>query len=221
MAALPAMHEAHQRVRDSSVAEPHVNKPPGRGSTRTMTITAFEDCPPESAQVTAYDERHFATYLRLLDADEEGADWREAVRIIFGVDPDREPERARIVHDSHLARARWMTQGATAISCVRAHNDAAVLTRKMPERAKLSNRVTTPSRIAHSIPEVYRDHAFARMMPESALQGLGRGKATHAKNGGLALAGCGRCLEGTRSRGARLEILETQSRISRRLSASA
>ena len=38
------------------------------------------------------------------------ADWREAVRIIFGVDPDREPERARMVHDSHLARARWMTQ---------------------------------------------------------------------------------------------------------------
>ncbi len=75
-----------------------------------MTITAFEDRPPESAQLTAYDERHFATYLRLLDADEEGADRREAVRIIFGVDPDREPERARIVHDSHLARARWMTQ---------------------------------------------------------------------------------------------------------------
>jgi len=75
-----------------------------------MTITAFEDRPPESAQLTAYDERHFATYLRLLDADEEGADWQEAVRIIFGLDPDREPERARIVHDSHLERARWMTQ---------------------------------------------------------------------------------------------------------------
>ena len=75
-----------------------------RGSTRTMTITAFEDRPPESAQLTAYDQRHFATYMRLLDADEEGADWQEAVRIIFGVDPDREPERARIVHDSHLAR---------------------------------------------------------------------------------------------------------------------
>jgi hypothetical protein len=75
-----------------------------------MRITAFEDCPPQSAQLTAYDERHFSTYLRLLDADEEGADWEEAVRIIFGLDPDREPERARIVHDSHLARARWMTQ---------------------------------------------------------------------------------------------------------------
>ena len=55
----------------------------GLGSTHTMTITAFEDRPPESAQLTAYDERHFATYLRLLDADEEGADWREAVRIIL------------------------------------------------------------------------------------------------------------------------------------------
>ena len=104
------MHEAHQRLRDSNVAESHVNKSLGPWKHRTMTIIAFEDRPPESAQLTAYDERHFAIYLRLLDADEEGADWREAVRIIFGVDPDREPERARIVHDSHLARARWMTQ---------------------------------------------------------------------------------------------------------------
>ncbi len=71
---------------------------------------AFENKPPESARLTPYDERHFGTYLRLLDANEEGADWREAVRIIFGLDPDREPERARIVHDSHLERARWMTQ---------------------------------------------------------------------------------------------------------------
>jgi hypothetical protein len=49
------------------------------------------------------------TYIRLLDADAEGADWREAVEIIFGLDPARDPERARIVHESHLARARWMT----------------------------------------------------------------------------------------------------------------
>lgn len=75
-----------------------------------MTIPAFEDRPPDSPRLTDYDERHLATYLRLLDADEEGADWREAVRIIFGLDPDREPERARMVHDSHLARARWMTE---------------------------------------------------------------------------------------------------------------
>jgi hypothetical protein len=51
-----------------------------------------------------------ASYIRLLDAAAEGADWREAVAVIFGLDPNKEPERAKIVHDSHLARARWMTE---------------------------------------------------------------------------------------------------------------
>jgi hypothetical protein len=73
-----------------------------------MTIDTFEDRPPEGDKLTDYDERHLSTYLRLLDAADEGADWREAVRIIFGLDPTDEPQRARIVYDSHLARARWM-----------------------------------------------------------------------------------------------------------------
>ena len=75
-----------------------------------MTIPAFDDHPPDSPHVTPYDERHLKTYLRLLDAAEEGADWREVVQIIFGLDPQNEPERARSVHDSHLARARWMSR---------------------------------------------------------------------------------------------------------------
>lgn len=75
-----------------------------------MSTPTFDDCPPHSARVTSYDERHLTTYIRLLDADAEGADWREVVSVIFGLDPEREPQRARIVHDSHLARARWMTQ---------------------------------------------------------------------------------------------------------------
>jgi hypothetical protein len=75
-----------------------------------MAIPPFEDKPPDSPQVTAYDERHRVTYIRLLDADDEGADWREAVQIIFGLDPQCEPIRAHLVHKSHLARARWMTQ---------------------------------------------------------------------------------------------------------------
>jgi hypothetical protein len=74
-----------------------------------MTKTDFQDRPPNSDRLTAYDESHLITYIRLLDADAEGADWREAVEIIFGLDPARDPERARIVHESHLARARWMT----------------------------------------------------------------------------------------------------------------
>ncbi len=75
-----------------------------------MATPLFDDSPPQTERVNAYDERHFVTYLRLLDADEEGADWREVVLIVFGLDPAREPERAKIVHDSHLARARWMTE---------------------------------------------------------------------------------------------------------------
>ena len=75
-----------------------------------MAIPPFEDRPPDKSHLTAYDERHLADYIRLLDAAEEGADWREAAQIIFGLDAQREPERARIVHDSHLARARWMTE---------------------------------------------------------------------------------------------------------------
>ena len=78
--------------------------------TLSMTVPPFEDRPPESQKLTAYDERHLVTYLRLLDSANEGADWREVVSIIFGLDPLREPERAKTVHDSHLARARWMTE---------------------------------------------------------------------------------------------------------------
>ncbi len=74
-----------------------------------MSFPDFQDQPPDKAHLTDYDERMAASYLRLLDAEAEGSDWREAVQIIFGLDPIREPDRAKIVHDSHLARAHWMT----------------------------------------------------------------------------------------------------------------
>jgi hypothetical protein len=50
------------------------------------------------------------TYLRLLDADAEGADWREVANVVLHIDPDREPERAKRAWESHLARAKWMTE---------------------------------------------------------------------------------------------------------------
>jgi hypothetical protein len=49
-------------------------------------------------------------YLRLLDAAADGAAWEEAASILLGIDPVAEPERARRVHDTHLARANWMSQ---------------------------------------------------------------------------------------------------------------
>ena len=67
------------------------------------------DVAPSTATLTGYDREHLLTYLRLLDADAEGADWREVSRIVLHIDPDREPERARLAFDSHLARAKWMT----------------------------------------------------------------------------------------------------------------
>jgi len=74
-----------------------------------MPAFSFEDCPPDSDTLTEYDERHLVTYLRLLDAAAEGAEWREAVAIIFHLDPELELARAKTVYDSHLARAHWMT----------------------------------------------------------------------------------------------------------------
>lgn len=75
-----------------------------------MATRVHLDEPPASSTLTDYDREHLATYVRLLDAEADGADWGEAVRVIFGLDPAREPERARRVHDSHLSRARWMTE---------------------------------------------------------------------------------------------------------------
>jgi hypothetical protein len=67
------------------------------------------DVAPVEPVLTGYDEQHLTTYLRLLDADAEGAYWSEIANIVLHIDPDREPERARRAWESHLARAKWMT----------------------------------------------------------------------------------------------------------------
>ena len=72
-------------------------------------IDPFADTAPSGNELTAYDREHVKLYMRLLDAAADGADWREAVQVLFAIDPEAEPERARHVHDTHLARAQWMT----------------------------------------------------------------------------------------------------------------
>ena len=69
-----------------------------------------DDIAPTASILTGYDQRHAITYLRLLDAEVEGADWKEVARIVLRIDAAREPERARRAWESHLARARWMTE---------------------------------------------------------------------------------------------------------------
>lgn len=68
------------------------------------------DAAPTGPALTSYDQEHLVTYLRLLDADAEAADWREVATIVLHIDPIREPERARHAYDSHLARAKWMSE---------------------------------------------------------------------------------------------------------------
>lgn len=68
------------------------------------------DAAPDEPFLTGYDEQHLVTYLRLLDADADGADWREVASIVLKVDPNKEPQRAKRVWESHLARAKWMTE---------------------------------------------------------------------------------------------------------------
>jgi hypothetical protein len=41
------------------------------------------DTAPTDTALTVYDEEHLITYLRLLDADAQGADWRDAARIVL------------------------------------------------------------------------------------------------------------------------------------------
>ncbi|NQE65556.1 DNA -binding domain-containing protein [Caulobacter sp. RHG1] len=69
------------------------------------------DTAPDSATLTDYDRQHLKTYLRLLDADAAGADWREVAAIVLGLDPEADPAAAQARHASHLARARWLIAG--------------------------------------------------------------------------------------------------------------
>ena len=67
------------------------------------------DLAPSGPLLTDYDEEHAVTYMRMLDADVEGADWREVSRVVLQIDPERDPVRARRTFESHLARAKWMS----------------------------------------------------------------------------------------------------------------
>ena len=68
------------------------------------------DHAPSDPVLTPYDEEHIVTYLRMLDAEADGADWKEVAHIVLHIDPVMEPERALRAFDSHPARAKWMSE---------------------------------------------------------------------------------------------------------------
>ena len=53
------------------------------------------DTAPTDRVLTGYDEQHVVTYLRLLDAETDGADWQEVAKLVLRIDPVSEPVRAR------------------------------------------------------------------------------------------------------------------------------
>lgn len=74
------------------------------------TAFAVADEAPTANTLTTYDEEHLVIYLRLLDAEADGADWDEAALLVLHIDPIREPARARRVWERHLARAKWLAE---------------------------------------------------------------------------------------------------------------
>ena len=61
-----------------------------------------------SNEITPYDQQHFITYARLLDAEAENADWRDVARVVLQLDPDKDPERSQRCWHTHLDRAKWI-----------------------------------------------------------------------------------------------------------------
>jgi Uncharacterized conserved protein (DUF2285) len=73
-----------------------------------MADTEFADAAPSGKAVTDYDVDHAALYIRLMDAEAAGQDWKIIASQVFGLDVERDPDRAQRVVESHLARALWM-----------------------------------------------------------------------------------------------------------------
>ena len=79
---------------------------------RTFSNDLIADKVPWADTLTDYDNAHFTLYLRLLDASADDAGEEEMARLILGIDPADEPERAQKTLSSHLDRANWlMTKG--------------------------------------------------------------------------------------------------------------
>lgn len=76
---------------------------------RSKLDPEVRDTAPTDDAITDYDRDHLVTYVRLLDAEKDEADWREVAMLVLHLDPAQDSERAKRVYNSHLARAQWMT----------------------------------------------------------------------------------------------------------------
>src|SRR3546814_17815591 len=75
-----------------------------------VTKEDFLDEPPVSADLTAYDQAQLKLYMRLLDAEADGAAWEEVVHVLFGLDPAADAIRAANIDPAHIPRANCMPE---------------------------------------------------------------------------------------------------------------
>lgn len=74
----------------------------------TKTIFFVADVVESPDAITLYDQQHFITYARLLDAEAQHADWRDVARLVLRLDPESNPDEARRCWQAHLDRAKWI-----------------------------------------------------------------------------------------------------------------
>jgi len=74
-----------------------------------MLDPEIADVAPWSEGLTDYDLDHLVVYLRLLDARQDKADWREVALVVLHRDAAQDEASARACWETHLKRAEWMT----------------------------------------------------------------------------------------------------------------
>ncbi|WP_367186964.1 hypothetical protein [Roseibium sp.] len=60
--------------------------------------------------MTGYDRAHFTRYMQLLSAAAENVSEAEMAYSILGIDPLKEPNRARLVVRGYLKRVNWLLE---------------------------------------------------------------------------------------------------------------
>jgi hypothetical protein len=78
---------------------------------RTNTVVRLWTACPQPPKVSPYDMQHLYVFNWLLNAEYEGTPEAEMARVIFHIDPAKEPGRAQLVVRTHLDRAHWLMNG--------------------------------------------------------------------------------------------------------------
>jgi hypothetical protein len=73
------------------------------------------DLAPTDANVTDYDQAHFLTYARVLDAERDGLDWAAGLKSILYRDFGDDVGAGKTCWDSHVARAHWIVKSGIAV----------------------------------------------------------------------------------------------------------